>query len=84
MHKVWFDEAWESSRNHQFNWCFTLEPDKGRLLLPPIGGILQACYWSITKWYYSLSLDSSLCSSMYFFIADSVTLSMVFFPSDIP
>ena len=42
------------SHNHQFNWWFTLGPDKGRLLLPPKGGMLQACYWSTTKWYYSL------------------------------
>ena len=42
------------SHNHQFNWWFTLGPDKGRSLLPPKGGMLQACYWSTTKWYYSL------------------------------
>ena len=42
------------SHNHQFNWWFTLGPDKGRLLLPPKGGMLQACYWFTTKWYYSL------------------------------
>ena len=39
---------------HQLNWWFTLGPDKGRLLLPPKGGMLQACYWSTTKWYYFL------------------------------
>ena len=48
------DKICRSSHNHQFNWWFTLGPDKGRLLLPPKGGMLQACYWSTTKWYYSL------------------------------
>ena len=67
------------SHNHHFKWWFDLALIRASYMLAQKGGYRKRCYWSAYKAVLleSSLLDSSACSSIYFFIASSVILPIV-------